>query len=212
MRLFGPERSALDEGLDAFAAKSWKKARRYLEDAALAEHPRALGDYHLGLLYWRGLGGPRDIDGAVKYFRRAAESGHAAAQTALGIALSTGAAGARDDLQARELFRAAAGAGDPDAMTELAALSAGHEAGELLQRAAESGHPRAMQRYADFLMETDPVESLAWLYASVSLTGDHDTAKHAEALAHQMSAREIETAQKRGRALLKRLRQESQRR
>ncbi len=212
MPLFGPEQSVLDQGLDAFAAKRWKKARRLLEDATVEELPRSLGDYHLGLLYWRGLGGERDEIAAVNCFRRAAESGHAAAQTALGLALLAGVGAERDVNQARALFRSAAGAGDVDAMLRLAAMSEPAEARDLLHRAAEGGHVEAMRQYANALMETDPQEALAWLYASVGMSGDAPTADHGAALARELSADEIVAAQKRGRAILKHFRKEQRRR
>lgn len=211
MGLFGEDRSELDKGLDAFSAKHWRTARRRLEDAAAENRPRPTGDYHLGLLYWRGLGGEKDYAAAVRCFRRAAESGHAAAQTALGLALQAGVGVARDPAQAQTLFRLAAGAGDLEAMTQLAALSERGEKMRLLERACAAGHPPAMRLLSTELMADDPVAALSWLYAHVALTGNHAASRHAEKLAHEMSADEIDAAQKEGRAIVKRLKREQSR-
>ncbi|MES1159057.1 MAG: hypothetical protein ABUL42_04100 [Terricaulis silvestris] len=209
--MFGAERSDLDKGLDAFNGRHWRKARRLLEDAIAADHPRAIADYHLGLLYWRGLGGDQDVGAGVECFRRAAESGHAAAQTALAMALQSGVGAQRDLAQARMLFRSAAGAGDLDAMVQLALISDRAEARRLLERASDAGHVAAMRHLSDLLIEDDAEEALALLYANVALSGNHAVARHAEALAREMTAAEIDAAQKRGRAILKKLRHEKAR-
>ena len=52
----------LDRGLDTFERHDWKQARRLLEEAN-KESSRAIGCYHLRLLYWRGLGGPPNKSG-----------------------------------------------------------------------------------------------------------------------------------------------------
>src|SRR5690554_3563898 len=111
MGLFGPDRSKLDRGLDAFDQRQWRRARELLEDA-LEEEERAVGFYHLGLLYWRGLGGAREVRAAVECFARAADDGYPAAQTAYAMALRSGSGVARDTDAAEALFRSAAGAGD----------------------------------------------------------------------------------------------------
>jgi len=206
--MFGHRRSLLDQGLDAFAQKRWKRARALLEESALEEQS-AVGDYHLGLLYWRGLGGPRDAVDATVCFQHAAEAGHAAAQTALALALRAGVGIARNDEAARLLLRSAAGAGDVEAMTHLASMSDEDEARRLYERAAEAGHSRAMHYLSDMLLPTDPVEALAWLYVSVGLHSEKACAQRAKSLARELTASEIARAQKQGRLLLKRLRAES---
>lgn len=192
----------LDRGLDAFERRDWKRARRLLEDG-LPEEDRAVGFYHLGLLYWRGLGGEADKRAAADCFARAAETGHPGAQTAFGIALRSGVGVAKDDEAARANFRAAAGAGDRDAMVQLAAMSEPADARRWLMRASEFGHAPAMLHLSDMLMRTDPVDALSWLYASVALSGDDAARKRAAALAREMSAAEIDAAQKSGRAYAK---------
>lgn len=201
-------RSKLDRGLDAFERADWKRSRRMLEDA-LQDDPRPSGFYHLGLLYWRGLGGAVDKPTAVKCFARAADDAHAGAETALGIALRSGAGVGKDVEQARTLFRSAAGAQDCEAMVQLATLSEPDDARRWLLRAAERGYAPAMLYLSDMLMRHDPVEALSWLYASVALSGDDAARKRAAALAKEMSAAEIDAAQKAGRVYAKDIQQRS---
>lgn len=188
----------LDKGLDAFERRAWKRARRLLEEA-MAEEERATGHYYLGLLYWRGLGGERNVAAAVDCFARAADDGHPGAQTAYGIALRSGVGAIRNDDEARRQFRAAAGAGDGEAMVQLASMSEADDARYWLLRASELGYPPAMLHLADMVMRYDPVDALAWLYANVALSGSEDARERAKALAKQMTAAEIDAAQKAGR-------------
>jgi TPR repeat protein len=199
-------RSKLDRGLDAFERGEWKRARRLLEDALQTEE-RAGGFYHLGILYWRGLGGPVEKQAAAQCFERGAELGHSGAETAFGIALQSGVGAGRDVERARALFRSAAGAGDRDAMIQLASLSEPEDARRWLLRASELGHAPAMVHLACTLMQKDPVEALSWLYAGVTLCGDDAARKRAKALAREMTAAEIETAQKAGRVYAKDIQQ-----
>lgn len=202
MGLFGPSPTKLDKALVAFKRQEWKRARRLLEQADV-EHPTATGDYYLGLLEWRGLGGPRDVRAAVDCFARAAEAGYPAAQTAYGVALRAGVGVPQDADAARELFRLAASADDAEGMTQLASMSEHEDARHYLVRASELGHASAMLHLSNLLMDEDPVEALAWLYASVTVSGDDACRKRAAALAREMSAKEIEAAQKAGRMYAK---------
>jgi TPR repeat protein len=200
--------SKLDRGLDAFERNEWKRARRLLEDS-LTEGERAIGHYHLGLLYWRGLGCKTDKVRAVEHFGRAADDGLPGAQTAYGIALRTGVGVAQDVDLAREQFRAAAGAQDGEAMVQLAALSEPEEARYWLLRGSENGYAPAMLPLADMLMERDPVDALSWLYTAVSLSGTEAARRRAAALARELTAKEIDTAQKMGRLYAKEIKQRS---
>lgn len=197
-------KSALDRGLDAFERRDWKRARKSLEEALQIEE-RAVGHYHLGLLYWRGLGGPREVEAGVDCFARAAAQAYPAAQTAYAMALRSGVGAKRDVETARSLFREAAGAGDSTAMIELATLSPPDDARYWMLRASEMGSTAAMAFYADMLMARDPTEALAWLYAAAALSGDDAPRKRAAALAREMSAAEIDAAQKAGRGYAKRI-------
>lgn len=199
--MFGA-RSKLDRGLDAFERREWKRARRLLE-GALQDEARPTGCYHLGLLYWRGLGGPADKHAAVECFARAADDGHPGAETAYGIALRSGVGVAKNNELARRYFRSAAGAGDAEAMIQLATMSEPDDARHWLVRASETGYAPAMLHLSDFWLNRDPVEALAWLYASVALSGEEAARKRAAALAKEMAAREIAEAQKLGRGHVK---------
>lgn len=204
--MFGLGGSKLDRGLDAFERREWRRARRLLEDA-LVDDERAGGLYHLGLLYWRGLGGPTNKTAAADCFARAAESGHPAAQTAYGIALRSGVGVVKDDDAARAEFRSAAGAGDREAMVQLATMSDPDEHRRWLLRASELGYAPAMKHLSDVLMQREPVEALSWLYAAVTLAADDAARKRAAALAREMSAAEIDAAQKAGRMYAKDIQQ-----
>lgn len=202
--MFGGRATSLDRGLDAFEKRNWRQARRLLEGAVKSEE-RAVGSYHLGLLYWRGLGGVVDKNAAADQFARAAKLGHPGAQTAFGIALRSGIGVVKDNDAARAQFRAAAGAGDCEAMVQLATMSDPEEHRRWLKRASELGHAKAMRHYADLLMREDACEALAWLYAATALSGDDAPRDRAAALAREMDAHEISEAQKRGRIILKRM-------
>ena len=209
--MFGGDRSLAKRGVEAFARRKWRRARDLLQDA-LAEGPLpTTGDYALGLLYWRGLGGDRDARAAAACFARAAEDGHAGAQTALGIVLAHAKGATRNLDEARELLRSAAGVGNPVAMTELAALSDAGEAKRWLTRAADAAYTPAMRALGEELMDDDPVEALAWLYTHAAATGDPNSVKRASALAQEMSADEIAQAQKAGRAYARNVREEMKR-
>ncbi|MGE0595248.1 MAG: tetratricopeptide repeat protein [Hyphomonadaceae bacterium] len=200
--MFGLGKSDLDKGLEAFAQRNWKRARKHLEDAG-ADGADAARDYHLGLLYWRGLGGERDARAAVQCFERAAKEGHVAAQTAFGAALRAGVGVRKDPGEAKKLFRAAAGGDDIEAMLNLADMGDAEEAKHWLERASHLGHAGAMRALGDILVDESPVQALSWLYASAAISANDATRKRAALLAREMSAEEIETAQRAGRALVR---------
>lgn len=202
-------RSKLDKGLDAFEKSEWKRARKLLEDA-LQDEPRPAGFYHLGLLYWRGLGGDVDKAAGADCFERGAEFGHPGAQTAYGIALRTGVGVVKNNEAALTQFRSAAGGGDREAMVQIATMSEPDDARRWLMRASELGYAPAMTHLSDMLMKRDPVEALSWLYAAVTLAADDAARKRAAALAAEMSAKEIEQAQKIGRDYAREIRDRTQ--
>lgn len=200
--MFGA-RTPLDAGLDAFSKRNWKRARAHLEDAAMSGERQA--EFHLGLLCWRGLGGPQDREGAVYWFRRAADAELPAAQDALAVALRSGAGCERDPEEARRLFMLAAERGYAPAMGNLATMCPPQEAQVWMTRAAESGHAPSMLHLSDFLERRDPVEALAWLYSAAAFAGEDAAAQRAKALARELSAPAIAAAQKRGRDIVKQL-------
>jgi TPR repeat protein len=203
------QRTKLDKGLDAFERGEWKRSRRLLEEA-LQDEPRPSGFYHLGLIYWRGLGGAADKAAAVDCFERGAEFGHPGAQTAYGIALRSGVGVVKNNEEALAHFRSAAGGGDREAMVQLAAMSDPDDARRWLMRAAELGYAPAMSHLSDMLMARDPVDALSWLYAAVTLAADDAARKRAAALAKEMTASEIDQAQRIGRAYAREIRDRTQ--
>ena len=64
--------AAYQEGDYATAASSWLRA---------AEREDAWAQYNLGILYTEGLGVARDYEQAAYWYRKAAEQGHAEAQS-----------------------------------------------------------------------------------------------------------------------------------
>src|SRR5262249_23676827 len=158
-KMFGAAKANLDKGLDAFGRHEWGRARRLLEES-LQEDERATGAYHLGLLYWRGLGGDRHRRAAVGLLRPASGQGHSAAQGRDGLALKAGSGVRRNLDAARAELRAAAGAGNPEAMVALAEMNGPEDARRWLGRASEYGHPPAMRALSDLLLERDPIEAL----------------------------------------------------
>jgi TPR repeat protein len=70
-------------GLDAYDRGDYATALR--EWTPLAEQGLASAQFNLGRMYYNGEGVPQDSKTAVKWFRRAAEQGHAGAQSRLGF-------------------------------------------------------------------------------------------------------------------------------
>jgi TPR repeat protein len=190
-----------ERALDAFDQRRWRVARRLFERAG--QERRAGADYHLGVLYWHGLGGPRDAKAAVACFARASQANHVAAQTAYGVALRSGVGTAKDNEAAIGWFRTAAAAGDCEAMLQWASMCEPRQALPLLERAAALGHAPAIVHLADAVMKSDAVAALSWLYTGVALTGDEAALARAQKLAREMTGDEIAAAQQTGRARAK---------
>ena len=95
-------------------------------------------------------------------------------------------------------------------MVQLATMSEPDDARRWLMRASELGYAPAMLHLSGILMRRDPVEALSWLYASVTLSADDAARKRAGALAKEMSAKEIEQAQKYGREFARDIRDKTQ--
>lgn len=95
------------------------------DDARLAaEQKDADAAYRLGVRYYVGLDAPQDYEKALRWFRSAAERGHAGAQLNLGLMLDDGY-GAAVPRQPREAFiwlSLSAEAGNADARERLGDL------------------------------------------------------------------------------------------
>ncbi len=92
-------------------------AFRLMQRMALVGHPDAQNN--LGVLYFRGLGIPKDVDAALVWWHRAADSNSAAAQQNLGNAYMDGIHGEPDVASGLRWLRAAAAQGEPTALHRL---------------------------------------------------------------------------------------------
>jgi TPR repeat protein len=133
--------------------------------------------YEVGEVYYHGRGGiAEDAHEAVRWYRRGAESGHAASQWSLGVCLEDGFGVEADESAAVGWYRKAAEGGSSDAMVSLGhCLSEGRgvrqdpvEAAKWYLRAAEQGEVVAMREYGLALcrgvgVEQDEEQGYEWL-------------------------------------------------
>lgn len=199
--LFDALSTPLEAGLNAVAKRKWKRARDLLEGPAV--QGERLAAYHLGLMCWRGQGGPRDPEAAVFWLERAASLDLPQAQDALGSALYAGLGAEKNDAAARTLFEAAAARGYPPAMTHLAPMCDPAAARTWLGRAADAGYAPAFLDLSFRCERDEPIEALALLYAHAALTGAESSAVKAKSLARDLAPGDIAAAQKKGRRFLK---------
>ena len=143
--------------------------------------------HSLGWAYANGKGVGKDDAESAKWYRKAAEQGHANAQNKLGFAHANGQGVPRDEAEAARWFRKAAEQGNATAQSNLGAM-----------HAEGIGVPK------------DPVEAFAWYNTAVfhlSLQGEPALAELAEAmgtrdrLGETLSPAEIAAAQKRTKEL-----------
>lgn len=131
-------------------------ARRLAAEVVAAVAARAeAGDleavFLMGTAYDEGLGRNEDAAEAARWFRRAADQGHALAQHNLGNAYAAGRGVPASDVEAVRWWRLAAAAGDAVPQLRLgAAYEAGRgvaadraEARRWYEEAARRGHPQA---------------------------------------------------------------------
>ncbi len=117
----------------------------------LAEQGNAEAQTFLGLMYFRGRGGPQDIGQGLKWFKAAAERGNAEGQFYLGSMYLMGIGTARDTAQGLKWLHLSAEQGMPDAQLLLGmAYMRGRDAPRdlvqadmWLQLAAAQGDPLA---------------------------------------------------------------------
>lgn len=105
-----PADAGLADGIAAYKRGDYGTARAEWEPAAEAGDLDAI--FNLGQLYRLGKGVPRDLDRAVRYYRRAAEAGHVAAQGNLGTLYYFSLPGAPHVADALSWWEMAAAAGD----------------------------------------------------------------------------------------------------
>lgn len=217
--------SSLAEGYAAFSRGDYSRARSELMPPAAAGDAAAA--YHVGLMYWEGMGVPRNPTVAVTWLASAAEQGHSVAQFILGLAYDQGSGVARDFRLAARWMMEAAERGNADAQYYLGSYyHAGRgivqnevEAYRWVERSVEYGigHDRLLDGLL-FLgaarewgrgVRQDLIEAYKWFVLaagySISDSQMHEEAGRAMgALSTRLSNTEIEEARQRAQGWLDR--------
>lgn len=105
LALIAPPAAAVEDGIAALRAGDAAAAERLWRGQAGGD-PAA--QFLIGMLYDDGIGRPRDHAEAARWFRAAAERGHAPAQFHLGLLHALGQGVPYDQTQAARWYRAAA--------------------------------------------------------------------------------------------------------
>jgi len=129
------------DGMRAHLAKHYAESRRIF--LALADEGDVRARFMMGTIYEQGLGVPKDLEAAARWYRLAADGGNASAQYNLGIFYQFGKGVPKDPA----------------------------EAARWLLKAAEQGHGRAQNNLSTFYftgvgVPRDPVEAWKWLTLS----------------------------------------------
>ncbi len=141
-------------GDDSGAIKAYRQgdyATAYKLWLSLANKGNNAAQYNIGLLYQHGLGVPRQVSEAVKWYTKAAHGGDADAQATLGDMILEGHWGTGKQTSAVKWYRLAANQGQRKAQRQLGILlSQGTgvkrdtaEAAEWLQAASDQGDAEA---------------------------------------------------------------------
>ena len=115
----------------------------------------------LGSLYENGLGVPRNLDTARRWYESAAEQNYPRAQVNLGVLFQSGTGVSKDLTTAIYWFKKAVALNDPRAQAKLAYIYLAepgykqfeNEAVELLKSSAEAGYQEAQFNFAMLLLE-----------------------------------------------------------
>ena len=143
---------AFDATMNAYDREEYEFALR--EFHRLADLGNAEAQRMLGVMYYRGLGVPRDVAQSVHWYTRAAEQGHAGAQIYLANMYATNSEFAAE---AVHWYTRAAEQGDRSAQFNLGSIydhgwgvvpEDDAQAVRWYTRAAERGHPGAQSRLA----------------------------------------------------------------
>jgi TPR repeat protein len=176
--------------------------------------PEAL--FREGQRHDRGDGVPVDMAEAARWYRMAAERGHAGAQVSLGVMLSQGLGVARDEAQAVRWFSEAAQAGDASGQYSLGLML--HQgqgvardlagARRWYEAAARQGLGGAMNNLGIMYdlgesVAADAAMAYAW-FALGAYAGDPHAAKNRDLTSQELSPADLE----RGQALFHELRGE----
>eukprot|EP00729_Bicosta_minor_P019656 gene19656-biopygen1572 len=98
--------------------ENFTRCWKLVHDRSTGRHT-PVAQYNLGSMYYRGKGVEQDHVEAAKWFRKAAEAGHAMAQFNLGNMYRNGRGVEQDHVEAAKWYRKAAEAGDADAQCNL---------------------------------------------------------------------------------------------
>jgi TPR repeat protein len=200
-----------DDGLAAYKDGDWAKAFEILKPLAELDNSQsAVAQLRLAHLYERGLGTPKDLAAAAKWFRKSAEQGNVTAEAHLGRLYRLGAGVPKDGAQAARWSMKAASQGNAIGQSNLGYMALdGDPAGAAswFKKAADQGDTSAMMGLASLYEQgrgvaKDPVQARKW-YALASVDDAEygaelaGRAKKAEdALAAKMSPTQIAQADK----------------
>ena len=167
-------------GREHYQAQEYEKALAPFTGAAEQGHANA--QFHLGFMFFKGIGVPEDHTQAALWYRKAALQGDADAQRNLGTMYADGQGVRKDITEARVWLRKAADQGDAGARSALRILDANlqkfSEAFKVLRAIAAKGHPADQYNigvmYDQGLgVETDDSEAVNW-YRKAALQGHAD--------------------------------------
>lgn len=127
-----------DRGVDAYGQGDYDLA--FAEWLPLAETNDLAAQYNIALLLEYGLGVERDLNQAIEWYSRAAESGYASAQVRIGDFYQSGVWGHDRMADAIEWYQLAAEQGDDDAIQKLSTLG--------IAPRAPRAEPRVQQAFA----------------------------------------------------------------
>jgi len=114
---FRHAQAGVAEGYEALSDGDYRRAREELTPAAGAGDATAA--YYIGLMFWEGMGVPRNPATAVSWLASAAERGHSNAQLILGLAYANGDGVIQDFRLAARWMMEAAERGNADAQYHL---------------------------------------------------------------------------------------------
>jgi hypothetical protein len=170
-----------DTGLGLYKLQLYRSAFTFLLPVAEAGHAKA--QYQVGYMYFVGEGVQKNIQEAIKWYKKSAEQGFVLPQLILGAVYLQGNGIAKDPQEAFKWYRKAAELGNPDAQHNVAYMyqegigvdQSDEEAFNWYHRAALQG--QAMSQYNLGIMYAagrgtlqDEITAYAWLYIA-SLSG-----------------------------------------
>lgn len=118
-----PEEIALSKVASALKAKLPERGQSLVQSIPVPDKEDANAHFQRGLRYAQGEGVPQDYAEAVKWYRLAAEAGHASAQKNLGFLYASGKGLPQDNSEAEKWFRKAAAQGHTGAEFAQALMS-----------------------------------------------------------------------------------------